>query len=145
MIRSQDPAARPRLRNGGRRRSAGAFGIGLALSLIFVLAPAAPSFGSDGRDAEMAAMKAEWQDRYRTLLEDADRLRAEIAEQRELYAAANRRNYRRGSKRHVHRAAAAEATRALADVEQQLATIKDDGRRAGALPGWFYEVEMDRE
>lgn len=85
-----------------------------------------------------------WQDRYRTLLASADRLKATIEVQRELYADANRRNYRRGDKRHRHHLKMVEAEEELAIVLEELSTIKDEGRRAGALPGWFYEVEDER-
>jgi len=95
-------------------------------------------------DAELEGMKTYWQDRYRQLLVSADDLREEIERETELYADANRRNYRRGTKRHVHRVAIEEAEKKLAEVDRELATIKDEGRRAGALPGWFYEVEQDR-
>ncbi len=95
-------------------------------------------------DPELAASKEFWQVRYRTLLERADALRATIETETELYADANRRNYRRGNKRHIHLEAAEKARAELAEVEDELSTIKDEGRRAGALPGWFYEVELDR-
>lgn len=95
-------------------------------------------------DAELASEKDFWQTRYRTLFDRADTLRETIAIETELYADANRRNYRRGTKRHLHRVAAEEARAELAIVERELSKIKEEGRRAGALPGWFYEVELDR-
>ena len=113
-----------------------------ALAMLFAAAFAAPSaYALDESDSA----KRYWQDRYRGLLTSADELRVVIARETELYADANRRNYRRGTKRHLHRVAAEEAREKLARVEQELATIKDEGRRAGALPGWFYEVEEERE
>jgi len=90
-------------------------------------------------------MKTHWQNRYRNLLLDAARLRAAVERETELYADANRRNYRRGSKRHTHHEAAKVAEQELVKVEAALATIEDDARRAGALPGWFYEVEFEME
>ena len=116
--------------------------------LVFLLAlMASPAIAADGigSDAEVSAVKTFWQNRYRTLISKAARLRAEISQERERYADANRRNYRRGKKRHVHRVAVEKATRTLATVEAELATIQDEGRRAGALPGWFYEVEIEME
>ena len=91
--------------------------------------------------SEESGLKAHWQDRYRSLLREADKLRATIETERELYADANRRNYRRGSKRHQHRIKVQLAEDKLKLVEAELATIKEDGRRAGALASWFYEVE----
>jgi len=115
-----------------------------ALIALLAMAFAAPSsFARD--DAQRDGMKQYWQNRYRQLLRSADELRAEIAHETELYADANRRNYRRGTKRHMHRVAAEEAKAKLDAVESKLSTIKDEGRRAGALPGWFYEVEEERE
>jgi len=111
--------------------------VGLALLLF------APGVSAES-DAELASEKNYWQTRYQTLLERADALRETIAIETELYADANRRNYRRGKKRHVHRVAAEEARAELANVESEFSTIKEEGRRAGALPGWFYEVEFDR-
>jgi hypothetical protein len=116
--------------------------------LAFILALiAAPAMSGDKATdaAEVQASKTFWQDRYRNLIRDAERLRKDVARERELYAAANRRNYRRGSNRHVHRAALEEASKELASVEAELATIDDEGRRAGALPGWFYQVENEIE
>ncbi len=140
--RRVDEASRPR----GRARSMH----GLLGTLLVALV--AGGLGSDARawepfesDPELRAEKNLWQSRYRKLLADADALRAKIALETELYADANRRNYRRGKKRHVHRKALEKARAELERVEAELATIEDDGRRAGALPGWFYEVEAEFE
>ena len=111
--------------------------VGLSLLLLAPLAAAQSS-------PELDSAKDYWQTRYRTLLERADSLRETIEVETELYADANRRNYRRGKKRHVHRVAAEEARAELVEVERELSTIQEEGRRAGALPGWFYEVEQDR-
>lgn len=117
------------------------------LGALFGLAaaPSALAWEPAGSDPERRAEKVYWQNRYRSLLEDAARLRAEVERERELYADANRRNYRRGRKRHVHREAMQAAAERLAEVEAQLATIEDEARRAGALPGWLYEVEAELE
>lgn len=85
--------------------------------------------------------KAYWQERYTKLLQQRfieDRV---IERERELYADANRRNYRRGKKRHQHRDAMLEAIARKGEVEDRLAVFKEEARRAGALPGWLYEVE----
>ncbi|HEB90088.1 MAG TPA: hypothetical protein ENI85_10995 [Deltaproteobacteria bacterium] len=87
--------------------------------------------------------KAYWQDRYRRLRKEAARLRREIEEARTAYAAANRRNYRRGPVRHEYRAKMLEAEKELSRVEAELSTLHDEARRAGALPGWLREVEME--
>jgi hypothetical protein len=100
---------------------------------------------AQANDAETRALKTFWQNKYRGLILRAAELRRTVSSERESYAEANRRNYRRGSKRHAHYDEMKKAASELATVEAELATIEDDGRRAGALPGWFYEVEMELE
>ena len=112
----------------------------LILGLSFVM-----PLASGANDADDEGAKAYWQTRYRGLHADVIRLRGDIARERELYADANRRNYRRGSKRHVHREAMMKAMEELGRVEAELATIEEDGRREGALPGWFYEIDIELE
>jgi hypothetical protein len=89
----------------------------------------------------LEAMKDEWQDEYRRLLQDADRLRRNASNARENYARAQRRNYPRGGARAEMLVEADQAERDLVEVEAQIEQLRLDGRRAGALPGWFYEVE----
>lgn len=115
----------------------------IAWIAILIVTLAGPVLASDpiGPDSEIADQKDYWQSRYHDLLTRRAELETTVARERELYAAANRRNYRRGKKRHVHRDAQAEAAAKLAHVEAQLAAFEDDARRAGALPGWLYEVE----
>ncbi len=115
----------------------------LSLAAMFV-ALVAPPLAFARSDAELEGMKTYWQNRYRQLLVSADDLREEIERETGLYADANRRNYRRGTKRHVHRVAIEEAEKKLAEVNRELSTIKEEGRRAGALPAWFYDVEQVR-
>lgn len=112
----------------------------LILGMFFVMPLSAAATDADDEGA-----KAYWQTRYRGLHADVVRLRGDIARERELYADANRRNYRRGSKRHAHREAMMKAMAELGRVEADLATIEEDGRRDGALPGWFYEIDIELE
>jgi len=111
-------------------------------ALLFVAIPGAATAQTD---SELQAEKEFWQKRYTTLLDEVDELRATIERERELYADANRRNYRRGNKRHIHREAMLEAAAKLEVVERELEALPDEARRAGALPGWFYEVEEERK
>lgn len=136
-----------RIRIGGWGRGhAFALVVGVLLAAVSLwLAGAEPASAQSNQDAQLQVEKEKWQEKYRSLLRDAAQLRIEIEEQSELYADANRRNYRRGDKRHIHAEARDEAKKKLAIVEGELATIQDDGRRAGALPGWFYEVEAEFE
>ena len=105
----------------------------------------APSLVMAADPSERRAGKTYWQTRYLSLLTKAEALRGTIEQERELYADANRRNYRRGTKRHGHREAMEKAASELVRVDAELAGLKDEGRRAGALPGWFYEIDMERE
>lgn len=137
-------AARARLKAPSARRPRRLAAAALALALATLPGSlSAQSLAND--EAELEAARSYWQDRYRGLLTEASELRATIERERELYADANRRNYRRGRKRHIHRDAMLEAQDELARVESQLATIQEEARRAGALPGWFYEVEWQLE
>ena len=52
---------------------------------------------------------------------------------------------RRGRNRHAHREALMRAMEELRRVVADLATIEEDGRREGALPGWFYEIDIELE
>ena len=131
--RTRAHAARPASRGIVR------FAIFLGLAIAMVAVPAVAG------EPEVSAESAHWQDRYRDLVAETQRLRDTVERERELYADANRRNYRRGSKRHVHHQAGAKAADALAKVEAQLATIEDDARRAGAPRGWLNEIEMELE
>ena len=128
----------------------------LALALVLTITlDAAPAFSDGGPaaaapdvvgvDATDDEAKSYWQEKYRSLLERRDELNEIVETERELYADANRRNYRRGKKRHIHRAKMLEAQAELEKVEAALAAFPDEARRGGALPGWLYEVEEERE
>ena len=122
----------------------GASLVALVICALLVAAGMPEALAAES-DAELNAQKEFWQARYTKLLDDADMLRETIERERELYADANRRNYRRGNKRHRHRTAMLEAEAKLEVVERELAALPDEARRAGALPGWLYEVELERE
>ena len=100
--------------------------------------------GGEQVDA-VQAMKDEWQHDYRQLLQDAARLRRNSLNARENYARAQRRNYPRGGARQAMLVEAEEAERGLAEVDAQIEQLRLDGRRAGALPGWFYEVDEETQ
>lgn len=138
MIRSIEKNRRQRGPSVRRR-------LACAIALLALVAAPVAAGADASTDPDLRAMKTHWQSRYRNLLLDAARLRTIVERETELYADANRRNYRRGTKRHTHREAAAVAAQELVKVEAELATIEDDARRAGALPGWLYEVEFEME
>jgi hypothetical protein len=127
-----------------RTRANRGIGWGLLVGLFFSSLASPAMSGTEGI-GEVRALKAYWQGRYRNLVARAEELRGTIAQERELYADANRRNFRRGRKRHIHRQAMKEAVSELTQVDAELAGLEEEGRRSGALPGWFYEVEMELE
>lgn len=118
------------------------FLLGLSVvSFSRVLIRAEIAVAQSQSDGERDLQKEYWQRRYRSLLQEAERLRVKVAVAREAYAEANRRDYRRGKARHAQHEQMLEAESDLAEVQAKLDTIVDQGRRSGALPGWFYEVE----
>ena len=119
----------------------------LAAGVVLAFAVSLPAALPVPAEAEpvdaLAAMKDEWQDEYRQLLGEVDRLRRNARNARENYSRAQRRNYPRGGAREQMLAEAEEAEGDLIKVEAQIEQLQLDGRRAGALPGWFYEVETE--
>jgi hypothetical protein len=123
--------------NSTRRLLAACVALAFAVSLSSALPTSA-----EGQQADaLQPTKDEWQADYRRLLQDADRLRRNAQNARENYARAQRRNYPRGGARQAMLIEAEEAESGLVEVEAQIEQLRLDGRRAGALPGWFYEVD----
>ena len=59
------------------------------------------------------------------------------------YKRAQRRNYPRGEARAQYLINEAEALDELAQVEASIEKLRAEGRAAGALPGWVYEVDEE--
>ena len=116
-----------------------AAGVTLAFAVGLPIALPIPAEGQQFDAGQ--AMKVKWQTDYRRLLQDTDRLRRNARNARENYARAQRRNYPRGGARQEMLLEAEKAERTLIGVEAQIEQLRLDGRRAGALPSWFYEVE----
>jgi hypothetical protein len=112
---------------------------------LFVALPASvdASSGMDEGYQLDASMKEEWQSEYRRLLQDSERLKRNAEAARRNYSQAQQRNYPRGSVRQQYLIDEEEAKKELAEVDAALEQFKADGRRDGALPGWFYEVEEE--
>ena len=127
-------------------REAARLGVLVGLVLVVGWPGALPSLATAGDFTEVdsfQAMKEEWQDRYRALLQDAARLRHNANSARDNYRMAQRWNYPRGGARQKFLLQADEAERDLVRVESDLEKFRVDARRAGALPGWLYEVEEE--
>jgi len=118
-----------------RYRTAPLVGL-LAMALIApILAPVPVASASD------ALAKQEWQDDYRKLLREKARLERNVESARVNYMRANRRNYPRGKARQQFVIDGDEAKRGLVKIEEEIEQLRDESRRAGALPGWFAEVD----
>jgi hypothetical protein len=117
-------------------------GLALAMGLPTPL-PAVAADSADEQVDEFEELKQEWQGRYRQQLQEAARLRRNAAQARENYSQAQRRNYPRGGARQQFLLDADEAERDLEKVEAGLEQTISEGRLAGALPGWFDEVDEE--
>ncbi len=99
-------------------------------------------FASDASaEEDLAAKRAHWQSKYRTMRRNKAILEDNIAKLEHNYAQAQRRNYPRGGAREAFRTKANEQREQLAKIEEQLESIFDEARRAEVPPGWLYEVE----
>ncbi len=121
---------------------------GLVLALSLGFAVATPALASDETAATplsgeetLAEQKEHWQARYRRLLRDKARLERNIASAKNNYTLAQRRNYPRGGARERYRLDAERGEQELSRVEDDIDRLLAEGRRDGALPGWFAEVE----
>ena len=94
-------------------------------------------------DAEQTLIdqKAQWQDRYRSLLRDAARFEDNAKNSRENYARARRRNYPRGGARQLFILEAEEAEKKLVLVKDEISQLIDSARRDAIPTNWRYEVE----
>ncbi len=85
--------------------------------------------------------KADWQGRYRRLLQRQARLRDNAAKSRENYARAQRRNYPRGGARQLFILDAEAAEAELVKVEAETEGLLEQARREALPRNWFYEVD----
>ena len=113
----------------------------IVLGLVLTVPGNVMASNSLDETASVEEVKAEWQGRYRKLLTDAARLRRNAEAARYNYSQANQRNYPRGAARKQFLIDEENAQAELVQVEADIEKLREDGRREGALPGWFYEVE----
>jgi hypothetical protein len=90
---------------------------------------------------DLDTLKAYWQGRYRSLLQNEARLVETVRLATKEYADSNRRNYRRSGVRHFHRTNANEAKVELAKVREQIVACRDDVVAAGGMSQWLDEVD----
>jgi hypothetical protein len=114
-----------------------------ALTLCMLAGPALLiSWPLEARaEASEAARKAEWQQRYRSLVRSVEQLRTELEENRAAYSKAKQRDRLQGSRREQLVEQIASNEKRLAELETELAAFPDEARRAGVPPGWLRDIE----
>ncbi len=133
-----------------RLAAIGALAIGLASTVLGLLA-AAPSAaatkaddavvaGANAEEAELSK-KAEWQDRYRTLRNNSVRMRDNATKLRKAYSQSQHANYPRGGARERFKQQVLDTERKADQYEVQLAQFVDEARQNQIPPGWLYEVD----
>lgn len=127
---------------GHRRTWSGIFAT-LAVALAAAAAPLVLFAPGSARadETDLAAVKKEWQGRYRDLRMMEARLVKTVELATKEYADSNRRTYRRSGVRHFHRTNANEAKAQLADVRTKIEAMHDQIREVGGSVNWLYEVD----
>lgn len=121
-----------------------AIGLAFALVIPFVAGSSVAENGATTAlgtaDAELAK-KAEWQDRYRTLRNNAARMRDNATKLRRAYGLSQHSNYPRGGARLEFKQQVLDTERKADDYEAQVADFADEARKNQIPPGWIYEVD----
>ncbi len=92
-------------------------------------------------EEEALAKKAEWQDRYRVLRNNAARMQSNAKKLRRAYGLAQHANYPRGGAREAFRKQVEQAEQDAADYTAQIEEFHEEARRNEIPPGWLAEVE----
>jgi len=120
--------------------------LGMAIALCVIglpiLTPSAAE-AQTGAQPTLEEQKAEWQNRYRSLLQNQARLHHNAQMARENYARAQRRNYPRGGARQQFLIDANDADKELVTVKEEIAQIHVDARHASIPQNWLYDVEEE--
>ncbi|MFO0687529.1 MAG: hypothetical protein U0900_02365 [Myxococcota bacterium] len=125
----------------GRLLAAATLAIALtSVSAAFLLA-ASPAMAA--ADDEDVAKKAEWQDRYRVLRNNAVRMRDNAIKLRRAYSLSQHSNYPRGGARERFKQQVLDTERKATDYERQMASFLDEARQNQVPPGWIYEVDEE--
>jgi len=82
-----------------------------------------------------------WVSRYEKLVSEVEGLRAKVDTLQLNYTRARTRNYPRGEALKELEADRDKAVKDLAEKEAELEDFPDEARRAGALPGWFRDLD----
>ena len=114
----------------------------LAVALAPALAiPFLPTAATAETEDEDAAKKAEWQDRYRTLRNNAARMRDNASKLRRAYKLSQHSNYPRGGARLSFKQQVEDTERKAEEFESKLASFHDEARENQIPPGWIFEVD----
>jgi hypothetical protein len=85
--------------------------------------------------------KAEWQARYRSLLDSVSEAASRYEAAKAVYSKNRQINRKRGDARFDINTELSEAQIELADARVALEDFPEEARRAGVPPGWLREVE----
>jgi hypothetical protein len=85
--------------------------------------------------------KAEWQARYRSLLDSVSEAASRYQAAKAIYTKNRQINRKRGDARFDINTELSEAQIELADARAALEDFPDEAHRAGVPPGWLREVE----
>jgi len=114
---------------------------GVPATLSSFVIPLSAAHAQIAGEEELQDQKEYWQERYRRLRQDAARLERNAERARKAYAMAQRRNYPRGGARQRLIQQIEDAETELESVRKEIEELPTEARRAGAMPGWLYEVE----
>jgi hypothetical protein len=120
--------------------------LGLAIALCVIGLPILESTTAQaqaGAEPTLEEQKADWQGRYRSLLQNEARLHHNAQMARENYARAQRRNYPRGGAREQFLIDADDAEKELVTVKEELAQLQLDARHEAIPKNWLYDVEEE--
>ena len=120
--------------------------LGLAIALCVIGLPILASTTAQaqaGAEPTLEEQKADWQGRYRSLLQNEARLHHNAHMARENYARAQRRNYPRGGAREQFLIDADDAEKELVTVKEELAQLQLDARHEAIPKNWLYDVEEE--
>ncbi len=121
-------------------RLAAMFGLVLMLAVAGGALLMADVAGAQTPEQELE-QKAQWQERYRVLLQTQETLRSNAEKSRDNYARAQRRNYPRGGARQQFILDAEKAEKELVKVKAETEEMLDQARREAIPQNWFYEVD----
>jgi hypothetical protein len=111
------------------------------LTMVLVVIGLLLSMGAVAQAQDEEADKDYWVQRYETLVSDLDAARARVELSQLNYTRARTRNYPRGEALLELEVERDKAELELAKLEEEFEAFPDEARRAGALPGWFRDLD----